>query len=192
MVSVWDPLRPEKQYSTQMVGQILKGHRISGESDVTTTSKKNTKAIQQYKNQQKRRSKQLIFLHAKELMSHPVEVISPENNLEKAYEMFSQKRYRHIPVVTEGLQIVGILSDRDFLRESPKSQFHEKKVEEVMSRPVLTVNESVEIHLLARIMFEERVGALPIINDDKQLVGIVTRSDILRALSNTEIFQVNA
>jgi acetoin utilization protein AcuB len=84
------------------------------------------------------------------------------------------------------------LSDRDFLRENSNMQNLEKIIGEVMSKSVLTVPETTEIHILAKILFEERIGALPIINSEKSLSGIVTRGEILKALSQTEVFQARA
>lgn len=57
-------------------------------------------------------------------------------------------------------------------------------VKEFMKTKVLTAAPTAEIRFAARVMFEEKIGALPIIDDNGSLVGIVTRSDILKALVN--------
>ncbi|MFT4551903.1 MAG: acetoin utilization protein AcuB [Chlamydiales bacterium] len=192
MVSVFDPFGTEKFYAMHSIGKIRHGHQTSRVSQETESTAKNKKALERYGLPKKRTSQQLLFMHAKELMSSPVEVLFPEDTLKAAYEIFSQKRYRHIPIVTHDLRITGILSDRDFLRENSNMQNLEKIIGEVMSKSVLTVPETTEVHILAKIMFEERIGALPIINSEKSLSGIVTRGDILKALSQTEIFQARA
>jgi CBS domain-containing protein len=192
VVSVWDPWGTEKIYDRYLIGKIRKGSHSSSITHEGLDPAKNIKAMKQYKLPQKQTTKKLLFLHAKDLMSQPVELLLSSENLDKAYRIFSEKRYRHIPVITENRNIVGILSDRDLLKELPKQELSKTKVEAVMSKPVLTVNETTEVHLIAKILFEERIGALPIIDGKKRVVGIVTRSDVLRALSQTEIFQVNA
>ncbi len=190
MVSVWDPLRPEKLYAQNLIGKIRKTHPSSKVAQTETAAQKQKKILRQYSQQQNHSPKQLLFLHAKELMSSPVATLSPTTSLEEAYQQFINKRYRHFPVV-EGSKIVGILSDRDLLLEGFGHTVTTKTVQDVMSHPVLTVDQNTEIHLLAKILLKERIGALPITNN-KTIIGIITRSDILRALSETEIFEVNA
>lgn len=57
-------------------------------------------------------------------------------------------------------------------------------VKDFMKSKVLTAAPTAEIRFAARVMFEEKIGALPIIEDNGALIGIVTRSDILKALVN--------
>ena len=192
MVSVFDPFGLEKFYTMHSIGKIREGHQTNPLSHDKDSPAKKFNALKRYNLPKKQTSKQLLFMHAKEIMSSPVEVLSPNDTLKSAYKMFSQKRYRHIPIVTKELTIVGILSDRDYLRENPNSPNSEMTVGQVMSKSVLTVPETTEIHLLAKIMVEERIGALPIIDSEKKLTGIVTRGDILKALSQTEIFHATA
>jgi CBS domain-containing protein len=51
-----------------------------------------------------------------------------------------------------------------------------------MHAPVLTATPSTAVNQVARIMFEERVGAMPIADEAGNLVGMITRNDILRTL----------
>lgn len=189
MVSVFEPYGTEKYYDHFMIGKIRKAH-----------SKDSAKLKSRYNQDKKNRdyfdqgaepitTQKLLFLHASNIMSSPVVTLPLEADPQEAYDIFSLKRFRHIPIMKEGM-LVGILSDRDFLRETRNSAIRDLK--DIMTENVLSVKESTEVHLLAKVLFEERIGALPIIDSDKNLVGIVTRSDILRALSRTEIFNVHS
>ncbi|MEZ4275662.1 MAG: CBS domain-containing protein [Nitrospirales bacterium] len=51
-----------------------------------------------------------------------------------------------------------------------------------LSRPVLVASPDAELCALARVLLEEHIGALPIVSESVGLVGMITRSDILRAL----------
>ena len=57
-------------------------------------------------------------------------------------------------------------------------------VRDIMATPVLTAHADTEIREIARVLFEERIGAVPIVDSQGQLVGMVTRSDILRTIMN--------
>jgi CBS domain-containing protein len=123
--------------------------------------------------------------HARELMSSPVFSILPSMLMSAVGQLFAQKRYRHLPVCRESGLLVGLISDRMALRfaadpDSPKAE--RTTVEEVMVHEVLTATLDTLIREVARTLFEERIGSLPIIDHSHQLVGMLTRSDILRAL----------
>ena len=121
------------------------------------------------------------LIKADEIMSSPVETIEPSLAIELAHSVFTEKRFRHLLIQT-GSQLRGIISDRDILRmlngspQAPVCYF--------MREAVLTAKPHTTIRDLARVMFHERIGALPILEADHDLAGIVTRSDILRTLVN--------
>ena len=121
------------------------------------------------------------LIKADEIMSSPVETIEPSLAIELAHSVFIEKRFRHL-LIQSGSQLRGIISERDILRmlngspQAPVCYF--------MREAVLTAKPHTTIRDLARVMFHERIGALPILEADHDLAGIVTRSDILRALVN--------
>lgn len=132
-------------------------------------------------------------LRAKQIMASPVVALSQETHVEKAWELIRDRRFRHVPVLSEEKKLVGIISDRDILREAarmgniifpPKDEdSHEQRtVGQLMKTKVLTAGPNTGIREIARAMFTERIGSMPIVDDEDNLVGIITRSDILRAL----------
>lgn len=127
--------------------------------------------------------RRLIF--AKDLMSSPVITLNSDTALNVAWELITQNRFRHVPVLNID-QMIGIISDRDLLKyriAHPSSEWSKVKVESIMHKEVLSATADTEIREIAKIMFEERVGCIPIIEPaDKSVKGIITRSDILRAL----------
>jgi acetoin utilization protein AcuB len=99
-----------------------------------------------------------------------------------------------LPVVDHGGRLVGIVTDRDLRqvtfalalqRRLPKLSDALKTltVQEVMTRGVVTVRPSAEIREAARLMYERKIGALPVVDGDR-IVGILTESDVLRALQS--------
>lgn len=132
-------------------------------------------------------------LRARQIMTSPVVTLTPETPLEKAWELIRDQRFRHMPVLSTEKKLVGILSDRDILRESShtyglasalseEEPLEKKTVSQLMKTKVLTAGPNTEIRKIVRAMFVERIGAMPIVDNEDLLVGIITRSDILRAL----------
>lgn len=133
------------------------------------------------------------MIYAYELMTAPVAMISPKDSLNHVWTLMCQHRFRHLPVSEDGVHLKGILSDRDLLQHAPdisgkvttRSQPSEHKtVSQIMTRVVLAAYPDIEIREVARTLFKERIGCLPLLNSEGTVVGILTRSDILRAVMN--------
>lgn len=111
-----------------------------------------------------------------------------------AADMMKTRRLRHLPVVDHGNRLVGIVTDRD-LRQVTFAPALQRRlpnlsealktltVGEIMTRGVVTVRPSAEIREAARLMHERRIGALPVVDGDR-VAGILTESDVLRALQS--------
>src|SRR5208282_855683 len=87
-------------------------------------------------------------------------------------------KFRRVPVVEDG-KMVGIVTDRD-LREHT-GMLDKTKVNAVMTKKVVTVTSATPIERAARLLLRRKIGGLPVVDDGK-LVGIITTSDLLKAL----------
>lgn len=125
----------------------------------------------------------LSTLMAKDLMTSPVVSFLEDNPIKRAEEIFVQKRFRHVPVLNQKNTLCGILSDRDWMRwrleHNPDTT---QTIGEIMKTKILSVQIHARILEISKVLFEERIGCLPIINDKIEVIGIITRSDILRAI----------
>ena len=106
--------------------------------------------------------------------------------MREAGELFRDKRFRHVPVVSEDSRLIGIFSDRDYL----SAESEELRVGELMKTNVICARPTTEIRKIAEVLFQERIGAMPIVDENHELVGIVTRSDILCAVVNEAPLQI--
>ncbi len=109
-------------------------------------------------------------------------IIRDDTDYWKASEIMQEKDLHHIPVVDEKYNVVGILTLRDL--KIAAMHFGEAHVEvaEVMHSPVFTVAPGDPLAEAARQMLDNRIGGLPVVDDDGQIVGILTETDLLRAL----------
>jgi len=133
-----------------------------------------------------------IALVASDIMRSPVRTLPASATFDEAKALFKQSRFRHVPILN-GTKLCGIISDRDVLKEAAQTteRLHEwvsefvseqKTVDDFMTKRVLVGTPNTGIRLIARAMFEERIGSMPIVDEKLKLVGIITRSDILRTL----------
>ena len=151
---------------------------------------KNRQATDRYREAETKTQIREKVYYARQVMSSPVITMSPETNLEDAWEIIREKRFRHIPVVWKDGKILGIFSDRDILREAAcmwsmqNGEKQEMKVKDIFKTRVLTAKPDMNIREIARVLIEEKIGCMPIVDDDGFIIGIITRSDILRTLVN--------
>ena len=125
-------------------------------------------------------------------MHKDVHVAHPHDSVEHARELCERHRVNQLPVLANGA-LVGIVTDRDLRDAFPSvaeqvahpGRAHREtastRVEDVMTANVLTIGEHDSIERAATIMRRERVGALPVLRNDR-VVGILTRTDLLNAL----------
>ena len=124
-----------------------------------------------------------------DVMQTKVFTATPDTTLPEALRLTSQRGIRHLPVL-DGDQLVGIVSDRDLKRAmaSPATSLetHELtylldhlRVGEIMTRTVITIGAMFPIEAAARLMIQDKIGALPVTAGGR-LVGLVTETDVLR------------
>ncbi|MRX72730.1 CBS domain-containing protein [Bacillus lacus] len=120
-----------------------------------------------------------------QIMNKEVKTLKPDHTLEQAIAMMSEKRIRHIPIVSDDDVLVGIISDRDVKEASPSIfQLHnslddlKKPLKKIMKTNVITGHPLDFVEEVSAIFFEHKIGCLPILKQGK-IVGIVTESDLL-------------
>ncbi len=104
--------------------------------------------------------------------------VNPKDTLAKAKALMESGGFRRVPVIDNG-QLVGILSDRDLRQHL--GYLETTRVNAAMTASPMTVTPHSSVEDAARLMLEHKVGGLPVVENGK-LVGIVTTSDMLRAL----------
>jgi CBS domain-containing protein len=135
-----------------------------------------------------------IPIQVSDIMTRKVAVLHEENNLELAEEAMRSYGFRHLPVV-DGDKLVGLVTDRDILRASVSSlnEDHEllddnlKRyyfIREIMTTTVITARPFMTLTEAASIMRDQKIGCLPVTEQDGTLVGIVTQSDFLDVALN--------
>ena len=124
-------------------------------------------------------------MHVRDYMSPAPITITVDADYKRAFEIIEEKDLHHIPVIDQTAGVVGIVARRDL--QLAARYFHEAPVEvrEVMHTPVVTIAPDADLAHAADLMREHGIGSLPVCDGGKgRLVGIITESDLLRALSD--------
>ena len=127
-------------------------------------------------------------LKVKDYMNSSVSTLKPEDRLLDADLLIRRASVRHLPVLSDG-RLVGLLTERDVRRFAPSilhstpdeynEIFEATVVGTVMTKDVKTIRPDASLAEAAALLYSERLGCLPVVDGD-ELVGILTRTDILR------------
>jgi len=115
-----------------------------------------------------------------DLMSTAVITVKERETITQADLEMRLAGIRHLPVVDDKNHVVGILSNRDLFRAMGKGDRKAAPVWETMTSNLHTVGEDTPAYRAAATMIERKIGALPVVGDQGQLVGLVTETDFLR------------
>ncbi|HKL13311.1 MAG TPA: CBS domain-containing protein [Halanaerobiales bacterium] len=151
------------------------------------------------------------MITAKDIMTTDVVTVDPETSVKEAANLMSEKDISGLPVVQNG-ELVGIVTENDLIIKDKKLHFPEYinviggiiylesykkfreefkkfvavKVKELMTEDVVTVSPDTSIEDLATIMHQENINRLPVVDNSGQLIGIVTRGNIVKHIAVEE------
>ena len=126
----------------------------------------------------------------KDWMTREVVSINADQSLPEAHKLMDEHRVRRLPVM-DGEELVGIVTRGDVRQASPSDatslsifELHyllaRLPVSDIMTRDPITVSPSTRLTEAAKLMIANKVSGFPVL-EGKQVVGVVTESDIFRA-----------
>lgn len=129
----------------------------------------------------------------KDIMTPHVYTINQNQTLLELQGLMSDDNLRRVPVLNDAGQVVGIITDRDVKLASPSeastlSRYEASyllsriKVKDVMTHNVKTVYATADLADVAALMYQDHVASVPVMDEENNLCGIVTDSDVFRAL----------
>ena len=127
-------------------------------------------------------------VQVKDIMARKVEAISPTTSVAEAAEIMKAHDVGALPVC-DGNRLVGMLTDRDIIVRSTAEGFHPETVQagEVMTRNAVYGFEDQDVAEASRIMEENQIRRLPILDRQKRLVGMLSLGDIALGTDNKEL-----
>jgi acetoin utilization protein AcuB len=127
-------------------------------------------------------------------MTRKVVTVDEEAGILDAQKLMAENKIRHLPIIDENQRLVGIVTDRD-IRSALPYHFYEEpqsvrekirtlKVKDIMTRDPISISPAYTIQDALLLIQNSKVGALPVVDDDRRLKGIISVRDLLRAFIN--------
>jgi acetoin utilization protein AcuB len=125
-------------------------------------------------------------------MSSPVTTVSPDTPFQEALRLMREHKFRRLPVVNAEHKLVGIVSERDLLHAAPSPAtslsvwemnylLSKLKVEQLMVPRVVVVTPDTPLEEAARLMVEHKIGGMPVVDTQRNVVGVITETDIFKS-----------
>ncbi len=129
-------------------------------------------------------------------MTQKVICIGPDAGIFEGQELMAENKVRHLPVTEPDGRLIGIVTDRDirsalpykFFKKPPseeeKKNVSQLKIKDIMTGGPITISPTYTIQDALLIIQDAKVGALPVVDEDGILKGIISVRDLLRAFIN--------
>lgn len=118
-------------------------------------------------------------------MRSPVYAVSPNDSLAYARNLMMKKEISRLVIVNEREEPIGILTITDIIDALFSKNYHRTldsiMISEVMTKDPIIIEESKSIKSASQLMLKHKIGGLPVVNSERKLIGILTKTDIARA-----------
>ncbi|MGB9790643.1 MAG: HPP family protein [Thermotoga caldifontis] len=138
-----------------------------------------------------------------DVMIRDVTAVTQDETVENVVRIMASQFLSGIPVVNEDMRVIGFVSESDIIRAVVPGYFSllqsttfipdmnqflkmaakikDKPVREIMTHPPLVVNENASLVHVADLMIKHNVKVLPVVDEHGRLLGIITRTNVVRA-----------
>ncbi len=134
----------------------------------------------------------MSVLKVSSFMTQKVLTAHPDDGVRHTFFRMREDDVRHFPVVDNDNKLIGIISDRDLRRpewvdEAPDISHiynldDELTVKDLMSTNLVVAHTYESLYKVTKVLIEHRFGALPVLNKEGELVGVLSATDLLQAL----------
>ncbi|WP_298885317.1 CBS domain-containing protein [uncultured Bradyrhizobium sp.] len=146
-------------------------------------------------------------MQARDVMVSPVATVGPTATVRQVAQILLQRRISAVPVVDADNKVLGIVSEGDLLHRAESKtertsswwlqlltgdaqlatdyvKSHSIRVQDIMTQDVATAAPETPLHEIAMLLEERQIKRVPIVNKEGQLVGIVSRANLLQAIAS--------
>jgi len=127
---------------------------------------------------QNRRSKMMLIRSL--MIENPI-TVSDRTSVQEAIHLMEENNIRHLPVVNRSQKLVGWVTLGDMKQGFLPAMVTGLSVADLMIKEPITVGPDADVEDAARIIFEKKIGGMPVINGNERVVGIITVTDIIGA-----------
>jgi len=128
-------------------------------------------------------------MFVRDRMSAPVVTITADTSFPDALKLMRDHQFRRLPVVDRKGELVGIISEADLLHAEPSSATSlsiwevqylliKLEIKTIMTKEVVTATPDTPVEDAARLMVANKIGGLPVVDEQDRVIGIITETDI--------------
>lgn len=158
------------------------------------SNKKKDDALNAYKKMANLDISEPVY-QVKDIMSKEVITIDVNARLEEAYALLKEEGIGQIPITSYGKKIVGLLTQKFILKlimedlENHESVLN-KKVEDLFLPDMITTDPISDIRRVAKVMVDFKLEAIPVVDEEDILLGIISKTDLIKAISQLPKLQL--
>jgi len=134
--------------------------------------------------------------HVEQIMSHNVITVNDSHTISECYELMKEHTIQQLPILADNqLHLKGIITRHDILKylvndvENTEESF-KKTINNISSKKIITTDPISDIRRVSQVMIDFNLNAIPVVNIDDVLVGIVSRNDVIKAVASLPHFQL--
>jgi len=136
------------------------------------------------------------IFHVEEIMSKRVITVNDSKTIKDCYELMQEYNIQQLPIIADSaLHLKGMISKQDitkFLFDDIDyaGQNIFKHIYDISTKNIITTDPISDIRRVAKVMLDFNLNAIPVVNSEDILVGIVSRNDIVKSVSNIPHMQL--
>lgn len=136
-----------------------------------------------------------IVYHVKDVMTKECVSVNIDSSIKVTYTILKENKVSQIPIISNQNKIVGLINKKIILNLLIEDIYNyenilNKRLEELYLDEVITTDPISDIRRVAKVMIDFKLDAIPVVNNKDTLVGIVSKTDIIKAVSNIPQFQI--
>ena len=154
----------------------------------------NQKALDIYKKMAHIDTTERVY-HAKDIMTRDCMTIDSKQSIREAYNILKESNVSQIPVVIFGKKIQGLIDKKIILNllieDIDNANFIlDKKIEDIFLPELITADPISDIRRVSKVMIDFKLHAIPVVDEEDIVIGIVSKTDIIKAVSHIPKLQL--
>ena len=157
-------------------------------------SSNNQKALNIYKKMANIDTTEPVY-HVKDIMTRDCATIDSKQTIKEAYDILKELNISQVPVVTFGKKIQGLIDNKTILNLILENldntdEILNRKIEDIYLPELITADPISDIRRVSKVMIDFKLHAIPIVDEEDIVIGIVSKTDIIKAVSNLPHLQL--
>ena len=167
---------------------------IENKSNKNRDNKYNNKSILAYKKIAQMDTSEVIY-HVEDIMTKSCITVNVKSTLDDTYQILKEKRISQIPIITDTNKIVNIINKKTILNfimddvDNTKLILNQR-LNNIKLEDCITTHPTTDIRRVAQVMIQNKIDAIPVVDNNDVLVGIISKTDIIKAVSHISDLQL--